>query len=86
MTIRRKVVAARDSAIGMVHPSDGPLSREGSEWTLDAFTQRRIHDGSIAHYERPSVETQPAGVETQAPVVTKPAAKVTTAAPKIQTR
>ena len=38
-------------AIGLRHPVDGPLDRDGSTWTLDAFTTRKLLDGSIRRKE-----------------------------------
>ena len=38
-------------AIGLRHPVDGPLDRDGSSWTLDTFTTRKLLDGSIRRKE-----------------------------------
>ncbi len=85
MATKRKVIPARPDAIGTVHPVDGALRADGSKWTMDTFTQRRLHEGSIALHQEPA-STKPAATVVSAPVETaKPVAKLTTQKPKIET-
>ncbi len=56
-----KVVPNVLGAIGLRHPVDGALDKDGSRWTLDTFTTRKLHDGSIRRAE--VVLTAPAKVE-----------------------
>lgn len=86
MPIKRKVRAVSEDAVGVVHPLDGPLGREGSEWTLDAFTQRMLLDGSVAFHERPVIAADAPSITTAKATVRKPAADVTTAPPRIERR
>ena len=49
-------------AIGLQHPVDGPLHRDGSRWTLDTFTTRKLLDGSIRRKEVahvPAIKSEP---------------------------
>ena len=46
-----KVVPNVLGAIGLRHPIDGALDKDGSRWTLDTFTTRKLHDGSIRRAE-----------------------------------
>jgi hypothetical protein len=46
-----KVVPNVIGAIGLRHPVDGPLDRDGSSWTNDTFTSRKLLDGSIRRKE-----------------------------------
>ena len=86
MPIRRKVRAVGADAVGVVHPLDGPLGREGSEWTMDTFTQRMLLDGSIAFHERPAIVSQPPSITAAEAIARKPVADVTTARPKVLKR
>lgn len=72
MTTMIKVLPTAEEHVGLVHPLDGPLAAEGSDWTHDAFTERRIQEQMIRRFE--------ADADT-APAEAKPAAKAKTQAP-----
>jgi hypothetical protein len=73
MTTMIKVLPTADEHVGLVHPVDGPLAAEGSDWTHDVFTERRIQEQVIRRFE--------AGVDDAAPAEVKPAAKAKAQAP-----
>lgn len=68
MTDRIAVLPNKDSAIGMAHPIDGPLKKDGSLWLDDLFTARRLTDGSIIRTpEKIEGEGQVEGAEVKTP-------------------
>ena len=51
MTTMIKVLPTAEEHVGLVHPVDGPLAAEGSDWTHDVFTERRIQEQVIRRFE-----------------------------------
>ena len=51
MSVQIKVLPVTEAAVGLVHPLDGPLAAEGSDWTHDAFTERRLQEQVIRRFE-----------------------------------
>lgn len=72
MTTMIKVLPTAEEHVGLVHPVDGPLAAEGSDWTHDVFTERRIQEQVIRRFEADA---------DAAPAEAKPAAKAKTQAP-----
>jgi len=75
--VARVRVWPRDENIRRVikHPSGVAFRKEGSvEWPLDAFTKRRLRDGSVTKEEPPKPrEPEPAGAEPPRPQPPAPA-------------
>ena len=55
-----KVYPTKSASLSLIHPTHGPMLAEGTFWPDDAFTFRRIQDGSIS--VEPAV-AEPAVVE-----------------------
>ena len=55
-----KVLPVDASAVGLVHPVDGPLSEAGSLWSYDTFTVRHLDAGVIRRFEAEAVVPAPA--------------------------
>ena len=51
MSVQIKVLPVTDDAVGLVHPLDGPLAADGSLWTHDSFTERRLQEQLIRRFE-----------------------------------
>jgi len=58
MTIMIKVLPTAEAHVGLVHPVDGPLAAEGTDWTHDVFTERRIQEQVIRRYEADAAPTE----------------------------
>ena len=43
-----KVYPTKSASLSLIHPTHGPMLAEGTFWPDDAFTFRRIQDGSIS--------------------------------------
>lgn len=71
MPVSIKVLPTAEEHVGLVHPVDGPLAAEGSDWTHDVFTERRIQEQVIRRFEADA---------DAAPAEVKPAAKSKTQA------
>lgn len=61
-----KVLPNTDDAVGLVHPVDGPLAAEGSTWSYDSFTIRRLDESVIRRFEM-QPEAKPADAASDAP-------------------
>jgi hypothetical protein len=72
MTTMIKVLPTAEEHVGLVHPVDGPLAAEGSDWTHDVFTERRIQEQVIRRFEADA---------DAAPAEAKAAVKAKTQAP-----
>ncbi|MCJ2102450.1 hypothetical protein [Methylobacterium sp. E-046] len=72
MSVQIKVLPVTEAEVGLVHPHDGPLAAEGSDWTHDAFTERRLQEQVIRRFEADadagdaSAEAKPAKPKSQA--------------------
>lgn len=42
-----KIYPAKESALNISHPIDGPCRPDGAHWTYDGFTCRCLTDGAI---------------------------------------
>ncbi|MFB0491306.1 hypothetical protein ABIE45_003892 [Methylobacterium sp. OAE515] len=71
MTTMIKVLPTAEAHVGLVHPVDGPLAAEGSVWTHDVFTERRIQEQVIRRFE---ADADAAPVEAKTVAKAKPQA------------
>ena len=51
-----KVLPVDASAVGLVHPVDGPLAEGGSLWSYDTFTVRNLDADVIRRFEAEAVD------------------------------
>jgi len=67
MTTMIKVLPTAAEHVGLVHPVDGPLAAEGSDWTHDGFTERRIQEQVIRRFEAGADDAGSAATDAKAP-------------------